>query len=147
MVVSSRRWPVGSTLGVGGGGASQILPRMIGQGQAMRLLLTGYSDYADILGSVNDCEVFRFINKPWDNQQLLDTVNFAASELPSGEISSGTAGRTISVYSVDTAGNTSATVTLGPRSSFLRMKANSTSTRGAMKWLCGMSSTWPGMQV
>jgi enoyl-CoA hydratase/carnithine racemase len=26
---------------VGGGGASQILPRMIGQGQAMRLLLTG----------------------------------------------------------------------------------------------------------
>lgn len=39
------------------------------------------------------------------------SVNFAASDLPSGEISSGTAGRTISVYSVDAAGNTSATVT------------------------------------
>jgi large repetitive protein len=39
------------------------------------------------------------------------SVNFAASELPSGEISSGAAGRTISVYSVDAAGNTSATVT------------------------------------
>lgn len=39
------------------------------------------------------------------------SVNFASSELPSGEISSGTAGRTISVYSVDAAGNTSATVT------------------------------------
>lgn len=39
------------------------------------------------------------------------SVTFAASELPSGEISSGTAGRTVSVYSVDAAGNTSATVT------------------------------------
>lgn len=38
------------------------------------------------------------------------SVTFATAELPSGEISSGTAGRTVSVYSVDAAGNTSATV-------------------------------------
>ena len=31
---------------------------------AMRLLLTGYSDLAAIVGSVNEGEVFRFINKP-----------------------------------------------------------------------------------
>jgi len=39
------------------------------------------------------------------------TVTFASAELPSGEISSGAAGRTISVYSVDPAGNVSPTIT------------------------------------
>ena len=45
----------------------------------MRLLLTGYSDYADVLRSVNDSEVFRFINKPWDNEHLIETVSYAAA--------------------------------------------------------------------
>lgn len=45
----------------------------------MRLLLTGYSEYADVLRSVNDSEVFRFINKPWDNQHLIETVSYAAA--------------------------------------------------------------------
>ena len=45
----------------------------------MRLLLTGYSEYTDVLRSVNDSEVFRFINKPWDNQHLIDTVSYAAA--------------------------------------------------------------------
>lgn len=44
----------------------------------MRLLLTGHSEYTDVLRSVNDSEVFRFINKPWDNQHLIDTVTYAA---------------------------------------------------------------------
>jgi len=39
------------------------------------------------------------------------SVSFTESELPQGEITSGTAGRTISVYSVDAAGNVSQTVT------------------------------------
>jgi serine/threonine protein kinase len=37
---------------------------------AVRILLTGYSDLAAIVGSVNDGEVFRFISKPWDNQDI-----------------------------------------------------------------------------
>ena len=45
----------------------------------MRLLLTGYSEYTDVLRSVNDSEVFRFINKPWDNQHLIETVSYAAA--------------------------------------------------------------------
>lgn len=45
----------------------------------MRLLLTGYSEYADVLRSVNESEVFRFINKPWNNQHLIDTVAYAAT--------------------------------------------------------------------
>jgi DNA-binding NtrC family response regulator len=36
----------------------------------MRILLTGYSDLAAIVGSVNDGEVFRFMNKPWDHEEI-----------------------------------------------------------------------------
>ncbi|MBH1971705.1 response regulator [Moraxellaceae bacterium AER2_44_116] len=43
-----------------------------------RLLLTGYSDLAAIIGSVNESEVFRFINKPWNNNELLNIISQAA---------------------------------------------------------------------
>ncbi len=42
--------------------------------EAMRILLTGYSDLNAIIGSINEGEIFRFVNKPWDNQELKDTV-------------------------------------------------------------------------
>ncbi len=45
--------------------------------RAMRILLTGYSDLKAVLGSVNDGEVFRFVNKPWDNTELRSTVEQA----------------------------------------------------------------------
>jgi serine/threonine protein kinase/FixJ family two-component response regulator len=41
---------------------------------SVRILLTGYSDLAAIVGSINEGEVFRFVNKPWGNQELKDTV-------------------------------------------------------------------------
>ena len=44
----------------------------------MRLLLTGYSELEAIVASVNEGEVFRFINKPWDAVELKQTVNHAA---------------------------------------------------------------------
>jgi serine/threonine-protein kinase len=40
----------------------------------VRLLLTGYSDLAAIVGSVNDGEVFRFVSKPWQEEDLLATL-------------------------------------------------------------------------
>ncbi len=45
---------------------------------AMRILLTGYSDLNAIIGSVNDGEIFRFVNKPWSNEVLSSTVANAA---------------------------------------------------------------------
>jgi serine/threonine-protein kinase len=36
----------------------------------VRMLLTGYSDLAAIVGSINDGEVFRYISKPWDNDDI-----------------------------------------------------------------------------
>lgn len=41
---------------------------------AVRLLLTGYSDLAAIVGSVNESEVFRFVSKPWQEEDLLATL-------------------------------------------------------------------------
>lgn len=45
----------------------------------VRMLLTGYSDLASIVGSINDGEVFRFISKPWDNSEIQKTVGEAAA--------------------------------------------------------------------
>jgi response regulator RpfG family c-di-GMP phosphodiesterase/tRNA A-37 threonylcarbamoyl transferase component Bud32 len=45
----------------------------------VRLLLTGYSDLASIVGSVNEGEVFRFVSKPWDNQEIQNTIREAAT--------------------------------------------------------------------
>lgn len=44
----------------------------------MRLLLTGYSDLAAIVGSVNDGEIFRYINKPWKSEEIKSIIEQAA---------------------------------------------------------------------
>jgi serine/threonine-protein kinase len=60
--------------------SDQRMPGMLGvellrrareiSADSVRILLTGYSDLASIVGSINDGEVYRFISKPWDNQEL-----------------------------------------------------------------------------
>ena len=43
----------------------------------VRILLTGFSDLTAIIGSVNEGEVFRFLNKPWNTQEFVNTVDEA----------------------------------------------------------------------
>ncbi|UXI68845.1 response regulator [Tahibacter amnicola] len=67
----------------------QRMPEMLGvdvlreirasQPRAMRILLTGYSDLKAVLGSVNEGEVYRFVNKPWVNSDLRALVLEAGS--------------------------------------------------------------------
>jgi len=67
----------------------QRMPQMLGaealkqvrerHPRALRILLTGYSDLNAVLGSVNEGEVFRFVNKPWDNTELRALVQMAGS--------------------------------------------------------------------
>lgn len=45
--------------------------------RTMRILLTGYSDMHAIVRSVNESEVFRFINKPWNIAELPKVVDQA----------------------------------------------------------------------
>jgi response regulator RpfG family c-di-GMP phosphodiesterase len=45
----------------------------------MRVLLTGYADLEAVTSSVNDGEIFRFVEKPWDAQALIGVVDQAAT--------------------------------------------------------------------
>jgi serine/threonine-protein kinase len=72
VVVSDQRMP--EMTGV------ELLRRVKGVApNTVRMLLTGYSDLAAIVGSINDGEVFRFISKPWDNQEIQKTMAEAAA--------------------------------------------------------------------
>jgi eukaryotic-like serine/threonine-protein kinase len=58
----------------------------------VRILLTGYSDLASIVGSINEGEVYRFINKPWNNQDIQGIVAEAVAigiELADTSVSTG----------------------------------------------------------
>jgi len=58
----------------------------------VRILLTGYSDLASIVGSINEGEVYRFINKPWNNQEIQAIVAEAVAigmELADTQVASG----------------------------------------------------------
>lgn len=57
----------------------------------VRILLTGYADAEAALDSVNEGEIFRYINKPWGPKELRDTVADAvgiAAKLEKANISS-----------------------------------------------------------
>ncbi|MCC4309941.1 response regulator [Alcanivorax marinus] len=43
-----------------------------------RLLLTGYADLQAVIDSINDGEVFRYLNKPWQMHEMLHAVRRAA---------------------------------------------------------------------
>jgi len=43
----------------------------------MRLLLTGTADLANAVAAINDGEIYRYISKPWDDDELLGVVKSA----------------------------------------------------------------------
>lgn len=43
----------------------------------VRILLTGFSDLSAVIDSVNDGEVYRFLNKPWGNQEIQAVIGDA----------------------------------------------------------------------
>jgi serine/threonine-protein kinase len=45
--------------------------------RTVRILLTGYSDTDAILGAINDVEVHRFLQKPWDNDRVKRVIEEA----------------------------------------------------------------------
>jgi DNA-binding NtrC family response regulator len=47
--------------------------------RTVRILLTGYSDLAAMVGSINEGEVFRFVKKPWDNDEIQEVLKEAAA--------------------------------------------------------------------
>jgi response regulator RpfG family c-di-GMP phosphodiesterase len=45
--------------------------------EILRLLLTGYADIASITGAINRGEIYRYIAKPWDDNDIILTVQNA----------------------------------------------------------------------
>lgn len=43
----------------------------------LRLLLTGYADVSSIMGAINRGEIYRYISKPWDENDIVLTVQAA----------------------------------------------------------------------
>ncbi|WP_440222328.1 response regulator [Dokdonella sp. MW10] len=71
-VVSDQRMP--------GMGGVEVLREVAARSPStMRLLLTGYADMDAVVGSVNDGEIYRFLEKPWDGPRLVETVLGAAA--------------------------------------------------------------------
>jgi len=46
----------------------------------MRLLLTGYADIGSIMGAINRGEIYRYIAKPWDDNDIILTVRAALQQ-------------------------------------------------------------------
>ena len=48
--------------------------------QIVRIIMSGYSDMNALISSVNQGEIFRYINKPWELQELMDTLQLAVDK-------------------------------------------------------------------
>ena len=68
--------------------SDQRMPNMLGNEllaevhklypKTMRLLLTGFMDKEAIIKTINEGEIYRFINKPWRNDEIHQTIAEAA---------------------------------------------------------------------
>lgn len=47
------------------------------QPESMRIILSGFTDLEALLGAINQAEIFRFICKPWDEYDLITTIQQA----------------------------------------------------------------------
>jgi DNA-binding NtrC family response regulator len=49
----------------------------------IRIMLTGHADVETVIGAVNGGEVYRFLTKPWNDEELKLVLRLAASHLDS----------------------------------------------------------------
>lgn len=47
---------------------------------AIRILLTGYTDMDSVIGAINSGQVYRYLTKPWDPVDLVNTVDKAVEK-------------------------------------------------------------------
>lgn len=50
------------------------------QPDSMRLILSGYTDLEALMGAINEAEIFRFISKPWQDYDLITTLELALAQ-------------------------------------------------------------------
>ncbi|MCG8436358.1 MAG: response regulator [Gammaproteobacteria bacterium] len=42
---------------------------------AIRVILSGYADVSAVVDAVNKAEIYKFLSKPWNDEELVETVN------------------------------------------------------------------------
>lgn len=47
------------------------------QPDSARIILSGYTDFDGLIGAINQAEIFRFITKPWNDYELILTIDQA----------------------------------------------------------------------
>ncbi|MGB3800613.1 MAG: response regulator, partial [Lewinella sp.] len=55
----------------------ELLQRLPAHIEAVRIILTGYSDIEVIIRAINECAIFGYITKPWDKTDLENTIQQA----------------------------------------------------------------------
>lgn len=70
VVISDFRMP-----GLSGADVLQLVKGL--QPAATRIVVSATTDYADIIAAVNRAEVFRYLAKPWQHEELIATVREA----------------------------------------------------------------------
>ncbi len=73
IVISDQRMPQMT-------GTEMLAQARLSSPRTVRILLTGYADTQATLDSVNEAEVFRYIQKPWGPKELRDTIAMAAEQ-------------------------------------------------------------------
>lgn len=51
--------------------------------ESVRIIFTGYADIKGVVEAVNEAGLYRYITKPWDPDDLVDTLHDAAGEYES----------------------------------------------------------------
>jgi DNA-binding NtrC family response regulator len=58
-------------------GIQLLLAARAAQPQAPRILLTGYADKENAIKAINEVALFQYVEKPWDNHALKNTIRAA----------------------------------------------------------------------
>ncbi|PZV16481.1 MAG: adenylate cyclase [Pseudanabaena sp.] len=70
VIISDQRMPIMS--------GTEFLGKMaVKYPDTMRIILTGYTDVADLVEAVNTCKVFKYVSKPWNEAELKNLVRQA----------------------------------------------------------------------
>lgn len=55
-------------------GVEFLIKTLAIQPESIRVILSGYSDLSAILNAINQAEIHRFITKPWNDYELIETL-------------------------------------------------------------------------
>lgn len=68
VIISDQRMPLIT-------GVEFLEKSIVSHPETVRILLTGYTDIESVIGAVNKGQIYRYLTKPWDPVDLLNTVD------------------------------------------------------------------------